>query len=164
MKSLLGPFAILLLRLPGPLPPFWHQRDLCWGLYFPVLSEIMFTKRLFLSVGHPVSVLFGQRGLLLGKAIHFLPTPRALFQKEAWKAISTFRVWPGPVRLIGVDVPSWVNDPCPLLGHQKKERTVTVIRILRISDWVPQSGWIRGRDGRLIFFWPGSHLTKRATP
>lgn len=48
---------------PAPPPawsPFWHQRDLCWGLYFRVLSEIMFTKRLFLSVGHPVSVLFGQ--------------------------------------------------------------------------------------------------------
>lgn len=121
MKWLLGPFAILLL----PCPLFGTNLDLWWSLCFRVLSEIMFTKRLFLSVGHPVFVLFGQRVLLLGKTVFFLSVPRALFQKEAWKAIATFQVRPGPVPLIGVDVPSWVNDPCPLLGHQKKGRTVT---------------------------------------
>lgn len=62
-------FGGLFGHLPGFLP-----RSL-----FQVFSEIVFTEGWFLSTEHPVSVLFGQRALLLGKAIFFPFVPGAPF-------------------------------------------------------------------------------------
>lgn len=81
----MGPLAVLLL---GCRPCFcsgiagfiwfWHLPGLVGRSLFQVFSEIVFTKRRIFSAEHPVSVLFGQMVLLLGKATTFVIVPGGL--------------------------------------------------------------------------------------